>query len=310
MEKENKQKILIADGNNLGWMAFGITPLTFKGERVEAIYVGLNMIRSYLKEFNPNKFYLVWDGGRDAKRLHLYPEYKQRTKELTEDEFQERSKFFGQLKKLQDVMKLLGVVQYRVKGCEADDIIFNLLDKEAECVVVSTDKDFYQLLENDNVAVYNPVKKQMIRAKEVEEKYSIPVSYFIDYKSLMGDPSDNLPGVKGIGTKWATWLINNVLMEGAKYDELTSAQIRVVNLLFNGLKTFDLMKQLIRLKEIDSNRIEKGKFEDRPTAVAKLQERGVQICQEYGFESHQKSFPNFIRPFEMLWRKNENAKSG
>jgi len=299
-------KTLIIDFNNLGWMAYGIVPLSFKGERVEVIYVGLNMIRSYLAKFEPNVCFIAIDGGRDPERLKLYPDYKRRRKELTMAELKERSNFFGQLKKLQETTISLGMVVYKMKSREADDVIHNLLDEEAECIVVSTDKDFYQLLgHKENVVVYNPVKKQIIRAKDVEEKFGIPINYFIDFKALAGDPSDRLPGIKGIGHKWAAWLVNNVLVEGPTYDKLTRGQIRAVNLLFDDLDTYDLMKKLIRLKHIRKEEMEKGRFEDRPASLAELQERGVAICQQYGFEKHQRSFPSFVRPFEMLWRKGE-----
>jgi len=304
------KKTIICDGNNLGWMAFGIVPLSYEGKRVEAIYVGLNMIRSYLREFEPDEFYLVWDGGRDPSRLALYPDYKKRIKEPTMAEMKERSNFFDQLRELQDVMTSLGVIQYRCKKREADDIIFNLTDESnaAEFIIVSTDKDFYQLLgHKENVVVYNPVKKQIVRAKDVEEKFGIPINYFIDFKALAGDPSDRLPGIKGIGHKWAAWLVNNVLVEGQTYDKLTRGQIRAVNLLFDDLDTYGLMKKLIRLKHIKEEEMEKGKFEDRPASLAELQERGVAICEKYGFEKHQRSFPSFVRPFEMFWRKGENA---
>lgn len=303
-----KKKIIIADGNNLGWMAYGITPLSYKGERIEAIFIGLNMIRAYLREFEPDEFYLVWDGGRDKDRLALYPDYKKRRKELTKSEMKERSGFFDQLKKLQGVMTLLGVVQYRIKGREADDVIYDIMNRSVkeggEVLIVSTDKDFYQLL-SDDVSIYNPVKKNIIKAKDVEEKYSIPVSYFIDYKALAGDPSDKLPGVRGIGPTWATWLINNVLVEGAKYDELTKAQCSAVNKLFVNLDDYVLMKKLIRLKAIKKKEMKEGRFEDRPDSVAQLQERAIIICEQFGFEKHQKSFPSFIQPFEILWRRGE-----
>lgn len=304
----DKKKIIIVDGNNLGWMAFGITPLSYKGKRVEAIFVGLNMIRSYLREFEPDGFYLVWDGGRDKDRLALYPDYKKRRKELTKSEMKERSSFFDQLRELQDVMTSLGVIQYRVKGKEADDVIYEVMNKSikegAEILIVSTDKDFYQLLGKD-VDVYNPVKKKIIKVKDVEEKYSIPVSYFIDFKALAGDSSDKLPGVKGIGPKWATWLINNVLMEGIKYDELTKSQCSAVNKLFVNLGDYVLMKKLIKLRAIKKKEMKEGRFEDRPDSLAELQERAITICYQYGFEKHQKSLPSFVEPFEILWRKGE-----
>jgi len=297
------KKIIIADGNNLGWMAFGIVPLTFEKQRVEAIFVGLNMIRGYLQRFDPDEFYLVWDGGRDPKRMALYPEYKRRKKELTKAEFKERSNFFTQLVKLQEVMKSIGIVQYRCKDREADDIIFNLLDEDTHSIVISTDKDFYQAFERDNVDIYNPVKKEIVKAKAVEKYYDVPASYFVDYRALVGDPSDNLPGVRGIGSKWAAWLINNVFDQSGDIKETTKGQQRMINLLFDNLKTYDLMRKLIKFMKVGKRELKEGRFGDRPKTLAELQERAVAICKQYGFEKHLNDFVNFIRPFEVLYRK-------
>jgi len=303
-------KTIIADGNNLGWMAVGIAPLTYEGKRVEAIYVGLNMIRSYLQRFEPDGFYLAWDGGRDPERLRLYPDYKKRRGELTEVEKRERNMFFDQLNKLQEVMKSLGVVQFRCEKREADDIIFNLLSENEESIIVSTDKDFYQLLERENVSVYNPVTKQVIKAEDVEKKYDIPIDYFIDYKALVGDPSDNLPGVKGIGEKWAKWIVADIMAAGeeklvVEIASLDNSKRRIMGLFDDNLGTFDLMRKLIRLRKIGEEEMRKGMIEDRPKTLAELQERGIAICEQYGFEKHLNSFPSFIQPFEMLWERTK-----
>jgi len=301
------KKIVIADGNNLGWMAFGITPLTHKGQRVEAIYVGLNMIRGYLRRFEPDEFYLVWDGGRDARRLKLYPDYKRRRKELSVEAVEERKNFFSQIQDLQGVMHSLGVVQFKCAGREADDVCHTLItgDKNEYAMVISTDKDFYQVLKHGRVEIYNPVTKGIIGEKDTEKLLGIPVSYFVDYRALVGDVSDNLPGVKGIGEKWAGWLINNIFEEGINYDELTKSQVRMVNVLFDGLGTFDLMGKLIRFKHISKKEMKEGRHERRPATLAELQEIGISICERYGFDKHLNGFSHFIRPFESLWRKNE-----
>lgn len=299
-------KTLIADGNNLGWMSFGIVPLTHEGQRIEAIYVGLNMIRSYLEKFEPDRFYLVFDGGRDAERMGLYPDYKKRKGELTEVEKRERDMFFDQLHRLREVTRALGIIQYRCKGREADDIIYSLLG-DTESIIVSTDKDFYQLLEKDNVSIYNPVTKGIINAKTVEEKYGIPIRYFVDHKALTGDPSDNLPGVKNIGDKGAEWLINNVFDLAVGIKEANKRQQRMVNLLYDNMDTFSLMRELIRLKRIEREELKEGRMEDRPETIEELQERAIAICEKYGFEQHQRNIVKFLLPFEILWRKGTDV---
>jgi len=294
-------KTLIIDLNNIGWMAAGIKPLTHNGQRVEVIYVGLNMIRSYIVKFEPDICYVAADGGRDPERMKLYPDYKRRRGELTKVEIRERNGFFSQLNELQKVIKMLGIIQYRCKDREADDIIFNLLYESNESIIVSTDKDFFQTLNQKGVEIYSPVKKQIVRAADVEEKYKIPISYFIDHKALTGDPSDNLPGIRGIGDVGATWLINNVFNESTDEGELSKTQLRMMNLLTTNMDTFELMYELIKLKKIGKEELERGRTENRPVAIGNLQERGIAICQRYGFERHQRNISKFLRPFELLW---------
>lgn len=296
-------KKLIIDFNNIGWMSFGICPLTFQNKRIEAIFVGLNMVRSYLVKFEPDICLIAIDGGRDAERMRLYPDYKKRKGELTEVERRERDIFFDQLYKLREVTRALGIVQYCCKGREADDIICSLLGN-TESIIVSTDKDFYQLLEKDNVSIYNPVTKGIINAKTVEEKYGIPIRYFVDHKALTGDSSDNLPGVKGIGDKGAEWLINNVFDLAMGIKEANKRQQRMVNLLYDNMDTFSLMRELIRLKRIGREELKEGRMEDRPETIEELQERAIAICEEYGFEQNLRNFPKFILPFEILWNKD------
>jgi len=309
MELENTKSIIV-DGNNLGWMAYGIVPLTHNNRRVEAIFIGLNMVLSYLRSFEPEKFCVVWDSSRDAERLKIYPNYKRRRKELSEGEQEERKLFFAQLKGFQDLMKTFGIPQYKVKGREADDVIFSIIDTgdwDGESIIVSTDKDFFQALSDENIRIYNPVKKMIVGLEDVEKRFDIPIEYVLEYRAMAGDPSDNLPGVKGIGDKWAAWLVNNIIREEAVdlngFGSLSNSQIGKINLLHDNLDTFNLMKKLMAFKRLSKEELETGRFEDRPVDLGELQERVIVTLQEYGFEKYLNSLPSFIKPFEMLWRK-------
>jgi len=305
-------KSIVVDGNNLGWMAYGIVPLTHENRRVEAVYVGFNMILSYLRSFEPERLCVVWDSSRDAERLKIYPDYKRRTKELSEGEQEERKLFFGQLNDFQDLMKTFGIPQYKVKGREADDVIFSVIDTsnwDGKSIIVSTDKDFFQALVYKNIGVYNPVKKMIIGAEDVEKRFDIPIEYVLEYRAMVGDPSDHLPGVKGIGDKWAAWLVNNILQEEAVdlngFGSLSKAQITKINLLADNIDTYILMKKLMAFKNISAEELETGKFEDRPVDLGELQERVIVTLQHYGFEKHLNNLPSVLKPLEKLWRKGE-----
>ena len=305
-------KSIIVDGNNLGWMAYGIVPLTHDNRRVEAVYIGLNMIANYLRSFEPEKLCVVWDSSRDAERLKIYPDYKRRTKELSEGEQEERKLFFGQLNDFQDLMKTFGIPQYKVKGREADDVIFSLIDTsnyDGTSIIVSTDKDFFQALSDESIRIYNPVKKMIVGAEDVEKRFGVPIEYVLEYRAMVGDPSDHLPGVKGIGDKWAAWLVNNILQEEAVdlngFGSLSKAQITKINLLADNIDTYILMKKLMAFINLSVDELETGKFEDRPLDLGELQERVIVALNHYGFEKHLNNLPKFIKPFEKLWRKGE-----
>ena len=301
-------KSIIVDGNNLGWMAYGIVPLTHDNRRVEAVYIGLNMIANYLRSLEPEKLCVVWDSSRDAERLKIYPDYKRRTKELSEGEQEERKLFFGQLNDFQDLMKTFGIPQYKVKGREADDVIFSLIDTsnyDGQSIIVSTDKDFFQALADKNIRVYNPVKKMIIGVEDVEKRFGIPIEYVLEYRAMVGDPSDHLPGVKGIGDKWAAWLVNSVIADPTKCVSLSRSQLGKLNLLYDNLDTYNLMKKLMAFIKLSADELETGRFEDRPLDLGELQERVIVTLNHYGFEKHLNNLPKFIKPFEKLWRKGE-----
>lgn len=305
-------KILLIDGNNLGWRSFSQAPLTYKGQRVEMIFIGLNMLRKYIADFEPDDCCIIWDGGHDSRRKNLFPQYKKKKKrELTKVEERERDVFFQQLNEFQEVLNSFEIPQIRCKGREADDVIYNVIihDKlDSEFILVSTDKDFYQLLDYPrNVRIYSPGKKKEITIKDIEKEFGIPMSYYVDYKAMVGDPSDNLPGISGLGPVAAKWLVNNIFSRETKHHNIERSNRRKVDLLYDNMETFHLMRQLIRLMLIDSKEINAGKFGSRTFALAGYQERAIWALQKYGFKRFLDKFEQFFSPFEQLWRKNEKS---
>jgi len=305
-------KILLIDGNNLGWRGFGQAPLTYDGMRTEMIFIGLNMIRKYIADFEPDDCCIVWDGGHDSRRKKLFPQYKEKKKrELTEVEEHEKDAFFWQLKEFQKVLSSFEIPQIRCKGREADDVIFNIIANHksapgSEFILVSTDKDFYQLLDcPKNVRIYSPGKKKEVAVEDVEKEFGIPIEHYVDYKAMVGDPSDNLPGITGIGPVAAKWLVNNLICGTG--GNATKSNMRIIDLLHINIKTFKLMCELIRFMSVDPKEIETGKFGTRTHAMAGYQERILWVLEKYGFDRFLDKFEWFFSPFEILWRKNEKS---
>ena len=301
---------LIIDGNNMGFMAFGRTPLLNKGKRVELIYVGLNMVKSWLEKFNPERCFIVWDGGRNKERLKLFPDYKKKKKEFTQAEIREREEFISQIKQLREFFKALGLVQYRCKEQEADDVIFSILDENRKSLIVSTDKDFYQILVSDNVKVYNPIKKIVINKELVEQEFGVPVEFVLAYRAMAGDPSDALPGIKGFGAKRASWLVNEVLNSNdfSKAKSFTSSQKRLIDCFLENLEAWQIMYDVMKLKKVDEETLLKGKIEFEYSCLESFHEEVINLLDKYGFEKHLKNFDSFISPFVRVLSKRRSKK--
>lgn len=289
--------LLLIDGNNLGWRAYGQAPLAYGDQRTEVFKIGLMMLRSYLELFSPDRLVVVWDGGHDQSRTSIYPEYKKRDKELTEAEKKERDLFFDQVNRLQDSITKLGIDQVCVRRREADDVIFSLLNpalrSEEQAFVISTDEDMFQLVAHfPEIAVYSPIKQILYTKEEIEAKLGFPVDYYLYYKALVGDASDNLPGVHGISPQKARIIIE-YLRSGApegwneKYKKLKET-------LDSQYETYKKMIDLIEFRSITKEEIAPGLIpgtdEDIMTTI-------YEIANQYGFDRILENVGGFMGPF-------------
>ena len=205
-------KVYLIDGSSYMYRAYfalaavGNFMKNSKGLCTNAIYTFINMMTSILKT-NPKKILVAFDAGKKTFRHEMCETYKDGRRPM-DDEMR------MQIPYIKKYLDLIGVARYEKELYEADDII-GTLAKEAEAKgykvnVYSSDKDLLQLI-TDNVTVYKS-KKGINDLEEYTKDYFISEYGFdpikmIDLKALMGDPSDNLPGIKGIGEKTATKLI-------------------------------------------------------------------------------------------------------
>ena len=180
--------------------------------------------------FDPTRVIVVWDGkGGSANRKNINPDYKAQraTSRIThwglyDTKEQETEALIGQLYRVQDYIECLPMHQIGMEKLEADDIIAYLAKRAGEAgkkvTIVSSDKDFFQLIDK-NIEVYAPVKKKTFNHSNIIDEIKVlPENYNI-VKALLGDHSDNLPGVKGLGIK-------TILSEWKSfaYDSLASLQ--------------------------------------------------------------------------------------
>ncbi len=211
MEKE--RKLLIIDSNSLIHRAYhALPPLTTKkGELTNAVYGFLLVFLKALKEFQPDFIAACFDVAVPTFRHKKFKEYKAKRPPAPEELYQ-------QIPKLKEVLDAFNVPIFEKEGFEADDIIGTIsrlaprkqVMPRIETVILSGDLDTLQLVDkNTKVYTFKKGLKETIiyDEKAVKERYGFSPSQIVDFKALKGDPSDNIPGVSGIGEKTAINLI-------------------------------------------------------------------------------------------------------
>jgi len=197
-------RIVLVDGANSLYRAFfAIPPLrAADGRPTNAAYGFVNMLRKVLREEAPDRVAVVFDARGKTFRHELFPEYKATRDAQPED-------LAAQIPVVRELLEALGIPLVEIAGYEADDVIATLVDAappEARVAVVSSDKDLMQLV-SERVSLVDGMRDRRFGPKEVEERFGVPPAKVLDLRALVGDPSDNIPGVKGIGEKGAAKLI-------------------------------------------------------------------------------------------------------
>lgn len=208
-------RILLVDGLNLFLRSFCATNLTNQnGNNIGGIVGSLLSLGYAIKLINPTKVIICFDGqGGSNNRKNLYPEYKanRNIQRLTNygafhTKEEEQESIFNQINRLIYYLQCLPLTLISIDGLEADDLIsyntnkYSQLEECKSIIIMSADQDFMQLV-SEKIHIYSPVKKKIYTPKMVLEEYKIHPNNFLIYKTLMGDNSDNLPGINGLGPK-------------------------------------------------------------------------------------------------------------
>ncbi|MGH8408612.1 MAG: 5'-3' exonuclease, partial [Pseudomonas sp.] len=204
--------LVLVDGSSYLYRAFHALPplTTSKGLPTGAVKGVLNMLKSLRRQYPNSPFAVVFDAKGGTFRDELYAEYKANRASMPDD-------MRVQIEPLHQSVIALGFPLLCVEGVEADDVIGTLAEREAarpdtSVAIVSGDRDLYQLVRDPEICVLYPIKgvSEMLRVDEAEvtRRYKIPGRHYADFAVLRGDPSDGLPGVKGIGEKTAASLLN------------------------------------------------------------------------------------------------------
>ncbi|MBO4626032.1 MAG: DNA polymerase I [Alphaproteobacteria bacterium] len=240
--------LTLIDGNSLLFRAYyGVhSRLTRRdGTPTGAVYGFFNMVLPILASAKPNdSFACIFDASRISFRQDIYPEYKSNRTDTPED-------LLAQGIMIRTGLADMGVPVLCIPGVEADDVIATLAATNTtdKTRIITSDKDLMQLI-NDRIFLYDGMKSQEVHEPQVLEKFGVRPDQVIDVQSLMGDSTDNVPGVRGIGPKKAAELINRFDTLDNLYahiDDIENERTR--NLLRENRDMAYISKQLVTLKQ-------------------------------------------------------------
>lgn len=276
------KRLFLVDVSSLFFRAFfAVRPLTSPaGLPTNAIYGFLSMVMKLLKDENPEYIVFCYDRKDPSFRKDIYPEYKTNRSEMPED----LAPQIPYIKKLADI---LGIPSLEIPKFEADDIIGTLAKSGRrhgmEVFIVSGDKDFAQLLE-DHIYIYDTMKSVKIDTAGAIEKWGVPPSQFIDFLALVGDTSDNIPGVKGIGPKGAQKLLTDFGNLEGIYKNIETIKGSLKEKLIQNKDNAFLSRQLSTIVldciKVESEEEFRRKPFDRPALTAFLDELNFKTLEK------------------------------
>lgn len=203
---KHQPHLMLIDGYGFVFRAYhSMPPLTRPdGTPVGAVYGFTNMLIKMINSHKVDYIAVVFDAGRKTFRNEIYPEYKANRPPAPDD-------LIPQFPLVREAASALNIATIEMEGYEADDIIATYArharQQDCKLTIVSSDKDLMQLIGDDGVVMYDPMKNKIIGIPEVVEKFGVTPDKVLDVLSLMGDSSDNIPGVPGIGPKTAAELV-------------------------------------------------------------------------------------------------------
>jgi DNA polymerase-1 len=228
---DTKTPLILVDGSSYLYRAYhALPPLTnSKGVPTGAVKGVINMMRRLQKDYPQSTLVVVFDAKGKTFRDDIYADYKAHRPPMPDD-------LRVQIEPIHNIIKAMGLPMLIIDGVEADDVIGTLAVQATAAeqpVVISTgDKDIAQLV-NEHITMINTMNNSMLDRAGVIEKFGIPPELIIDYLALLGDKSDNIPGVPGVGEKTALGLLQGI----GGLDDIYARLDEVAGLAFRGAKT-------------------------------------------------------------------------
>lgn len=300
---------LYVDGQNILYRAaygvaarYGSYDLPVHGPDTVSSF--FHLVRSAMWRFMPDHVFIVWDGGRSNRRTSLYSDYKISRKVMPQSVSEGRAR---DIRSINLIVRSLGCRVLSFPGREADDVIAFLSRIVGEGVILSSDRDFYQLI-NKRIGVYTPPPDDTFYSLcTFIEKFKFHPSQYLLFRAILGDKSDNIQGVLGVGEKTVEELFTetnattaqelfNHLESKKKLNRresliLESSRKRVLH---RNLDLLDTAKETFNNEEVDvfnSSIVRESRF-DEP--------RALRFLMELGCESVVKMFTDWSIPFRRL----------
>jgi DNA polymerase-1 len=288
-------RLVLVDGHAVVYRAFYAFPATLttkSGEMINAVYGFASILLTAIKELHPEYMAVAFDLDKPTFRHLEYVGYKAQRPEADKA-------MIGQLDRVKEVVETLNIPIFQVEGFEADDVIGTLScqsrNKDVEAIILTGDQDAMQLV-NGHVKVYLPARGQVpariYGGDDVRERYGLEPKQIADYKALSGDPSDNIPGVHGIGPKAAVDLLKQFGTVEKIYEHIKEIPEKRQKLLLDGYEQAQQGKHLATIVcdvpitlDLDACRV-----------TDYDQKRVLGLFEQLGFKSLIKKLPNEVHP--------------
>ena len=302
--------LILIDGMSLVFRAYHALQRTGMqspaGEPTFAVFAFANILTSLLDKHTPDAIAVVFDTPEPTFRHELYDQYKAHRDAFPED-------LVPQLARIKQLIGLMGLEMVEMPGFEADDVIGTICEREShdghEILCVTSDKDYFQLV-SDKVKILRPGRDvgeyDLMDAVKVKEKFGVGPEHVIDVLALIGDSSDNVPGVKGVGEKTAIPLIEQFGSLEALYERVDEVERESVKKkLIESREMAFLSKTLVTIHTdvpIDAKRI----------ALVRKPMDGMAIdsfCEELGFHTLRRKFAKYAQAAEGASDSSVHAQS-
>jgi DNA polymerase I len=297
-----EKTIFLIDGSSFLYRAYySLKPLHAPdGRPIQAVYSFCRMIKKVIKDFNPSHLVLVWDSPGQTERHELYSEYKSQRQAPPSD-------LFDQKELIVKFADLIGLKQVAHPGIEADDIMFSIAQEQKKLgnttVFITSDKDMSQAISGQTIMRFDPFKSLLVDENVFEEIRGFPVKKLPFYFALLGDASDNIPGVRGIGKTGALELVQRFNSLQDLYEHLNQVQKpRMKKALLEYKENAFLSEKLFTLHYKPTNLVQKDLYFNNAqwsSARPLFEElRFTSLIKE--LDAASATLPNQIEPSELM----------